>query len=301
MPRGIPNSGPKKTAAKRKTAKKAPARKKTPVTSLLLDGQLIASTAPVSEAERQAKLQAYGALKGAGVEIPAELAKEVEGWIAAEKQRQLEETRQQVSQAEIIEKENKAGPWYVRNNYNSPFSLRLERQDKKKRIDLKARGERGDMFPLQDGDLDDPILQTNLNTGLIEVIPAGEAKNILGKQTHNLQRTHVPIDILRNEKGEPYAPENIKLEAEFNSQGVVVAYEQPTQDDKLRAKSPMAGLTRAQGQVPQQVTQFIPGTNPAIVSSGFQQPDPTRVADDLARRRGTVPQLSVVVDPVRRT
>lgn len=310
MPTGTRKAGTTRKTTTKRTAKKAAPRKI--VTNTL---QPVALDL-LGEAQRQAKLQAYTSLKSAGVDIPAELASEVEEWIVAQQARQKAAQETQTQEQQRIDKENEEGPWWVRNAYNAPFSLRLERQDKKKRIELKARGQRGDMFPLQEGDLDDPTLQSNLNTKLIEIIPNGEAKNVLSKQTMNLQREHVPIAILRNEKGEPYKPESLKLEAEWNSQGVVVAYEDPnigSQHEHIKwggRNSAGGGLIRAQpGQPnpafvqpqPQQVAQFVPtGGNPAIISSGFSDSQ-TKIADDLARRRGTVPQLAVSVAPVQRS
>jgi hypothetical protein len=310
MPTGTRKSGTTaRKTAKRSTAKKpatrkaAPKAKAQPVALDLLD-----------EGQRNAKIQAYTALKGAGADVPAELATEVEEWILAQQARQAAAEETQAQEQKRIDKENADGPWWVRNAYPAPFSIRLERQEKKKRIELKARGHRGDLFPLQDGDLDDPNLQSNLNTGFIEIVPNGEAKNILSKQTQNLQRAHVPIAILRNEKGEPYNPGSLKLEAEFNSQGVVVAYEDPSigkqhENIKWGGGGQKTGLVRAQpgqpapqAQVPQQVAQFVPtGGNPAIISSGFSNDAQARISDDLARRRGTVPQLAVSIDPVQRT
>lgn len=313
MPTGTPKSGTTaRKTAKRTTAKRKPAARKKatpkpqlqPVALDLLD-----------EGQRQAKLQAYTALKSAGADVPAELGAEVEEWIAAQQARQAAAQETQAQEQKRIDKENADGPWWVRNAYPAPFSIRLERQEKKKRIELKPRGHRGDLFPLQEGDLEDPNLQSNLNTGFIEIVPNGEAKNILSKQTQNLQKAHVPIAILRNEKGEPYNPGSLKLEAEFNSQGVVVAYEDPSigsqhENIKWGGGGQKTGLVRAQpGQPapqaqpsPQQVATFVPtGGNPAIISSGFSNDAQARISDDLARRRGTVPQLAVSIDPVQRT
>jgi hypothetical protein len=310
MPKGTRKSGTTaRKTAKRSTAKKPATRKAASKVQQLQPVGLDL----IDEAQRNAKIQAYTALKSAGAVVPAELAAEVEEWILAQQARQAAAQETQAQEQKRIDKENADGPWWVRNAYPAPFSIRLERQEKKKRIELKARGHRGDLFPLQDGDLDDPNLQSNLNTGFIEIVPNGEAKNILSKQTQNLQRAHVPIAILRNEKGEPYNPGSLKLEAEFNSQGVVVAYEDPSigkqhENIKWGGGGQKTGLVRAQpGQpAPQiqssQVAQFVPtGGNPAIISSGFSNDAQARISDDLARRRGTVPQLAVSIDPVQRT
>lgn len=164
------------------------------------------------------------------------------------------------------------------------------------------------MFQLQEGDLEDASLVDSVERNIVEIIGDGEAKNILSKQTKNMGRTHSPLAMLRNERGEPYAPDAVKMEVEFNQQGVVVAQMNPNiQGDKAIAKDPLGGLVRP-GQ--ERVEQFFPtGGNPAIISSGFAQQGPNataKIADDIARRKaaeGLRPEqqlgLSVTVEPPR--
>lgn len=271
--------------------------------------------------QQMAKVQIYQQFKNADLEPPADLAAEVEDWIDAENQRREKEAVERRNREEVLAKEDADSPKWVRNLYPGPYSLRLERQqgEKKKRIELQPRGHRGDMHPLQDEDLNDPILLSNLSIGYIEIISEREAKEAIDKQTHNMQRAHVPLAILRNEHGKPYAPDSIKLEAEFNKQGVVVAYENPDvgkQHENVKwsgAGAGFGGLVRAQDGQPQAqevVSRFIPapgiGGNPHIISDGFSDEAKARIADDIARRKATNARpeqqlgLAVTVEPTRR-
>ena len=112
---------------------------------------------------------------------------------------------------------------FVRNNYHTDFSLRLDRHEGKRRIELKPRGQRGDFSPIQKADLSDPALIANVNIGVIEVITAGEAAEVATKQTTNQQKVHPALAVLRNELGEEYAQDAVKTEIPFEQQGVVVA------------------------------------------------------------------------------
>lgn len=112
---------------------------------------------------------------------------------------------------------------FIRNRYHTEVSLRFERHDGKRRIELKPRGQRGDFAPIQPADLNEPVLIDNVNIGLIELISAGEAAEIASKQTTNQQKVHPALAVLRNELGEEYGDDAIKLEIPFEQQGVVVA------------------------------------------------------------------------------
>lgn len=277
--------------------------------------ELAAQAEPTPE-QTQAKINAYATLKNAGLEVPKELQQEVEAIVAAAKKQEREYFAQQEKakseEQKEIEQGNKSGRYWVRSAYNAPFSLRLERQSEgKKRIELKPRGQRGDMFPLQPEDLNDAGLQTNVEIGLIEIIGDGDAKAIVTKQTQNLQRTHTPLALLRNEKGEEYTPDAFKVEAEFNSQGVVVGVvdqSMGSQQENMKwgtgQRANAGGIIRT-GQ--EQVSQFVPtGGNPAIISSGFPDKNTqAKVADDIARRKGgqgpsSAGILNVTVDPVQK-
>ncbi len=327
---------PRKTAAKPAAKKPVTRTRKVPTkntagetvseaTLTITDNDVPHQPMPLSPDEKQAQLDAYAALKRANLSVPKELADRVQNWIQEEESRRKVEEALFMKEQEQVAEINDTGPWYVLNNYGGTFSLRLERQDKKKRIELKPLGHRGDMHPLQEGDLGDPILQANLELGLVSLIPAGEAAKRSKNQVHNVRQPHTPLAILRNERGEQYAQGSVKVEAEFNSQGVTVAYLDPEVAQGRKAvpkQSPMGDLVRdrgagnpyAQTQVGpgpvQQVSHFVPtGGNPAIISSGFAGDQKhAKIADDIARRKGTegpsagLPEgITVSVDPVQRT
>lgn len=313
-----------RTTAKRTTARKTTTpRKKVALTPPA--EELKTPKVEVSEAQRQAMFEAYVAMQQAGLEIPDNL-QIVSVWLNEVQQAQETEQRQVAEQAAAeqvkIDEANKNGPWYVRNGYPAPFNLRLDRQTEKRRIELKPRGTPGDLHPLKDEDLRDPVLKQNLNLGLIEVIPAGEANRIIEKQTTNMgQRIHTPLNILRNELDQAYKQGDIKVAAEFNSQGVTVAQVDPRvntgqmHDRELRNTG---GLQRGQQRLPGEA--LPPGSQPeqatSIVRSGFvptggqpayiQHPG---IQADIARRAEGVKEstlhrgpgeLQVVVDPVQK-
>jgi hypothetical protein len=275
---------------------------------------------PLTEAQRQAKLEAYLALKSADIHIPAELA-DVEGWIADARAKADAEAKLHAEEAQKtaqrLTKVNETGPWYVRNGYTAPFGLRLQRQTDTRRIQLAPRGKPGDMHPLEEGDLKDPVLKRNLNLGVIEIIPAGEAEVVMQKQTTNIgHRVHTPLSILRSELNQPYQQGAVKVMAEFNQQGVTVAQIDPNiyqMNDKTLKQT--GGLTQVQqGQqsqpAPQQATSvvsaFVPtGGNPTSVQMGTVDAHSQNV-DALARRKDIqgplagLGDIQVTIDPVQK-
>lgn len=292
----------KKTATTRKTAPKAAAK---PVVETV--------TPELSEDQRLAKVQAYAALKAADLPIPAEIADDVEVWIAEEEARRAEDETSVRALQEAYDEENAKGPWYVRNLYPAPQSIRLDRQeDGKRRIELKPRGVPGDMHPLLDEDLNDPVLKQTLVHGLIEVIPAGEAKLIGDKQLTNVSnRVHTPLSILRNAKGEAYeSPNPVKVEVEYNRQGVVVATLDPRVNSGQLTDKEIGTASRLEN-TRATASGYVPtGGNPAIISDGFQAANDknaaARIADDIARRRGAggiesgIGNLTVTVAPTQK-
>jgi hypothetical protein len=290
---------------KRKPAAKPKPRKKVLFTPAVERG-------PVTEEERQNKLSAYVACKNAGITIPAEL-QVVEEWIVEEQARREVEEAEQAKYRQELDVENQKGPWFIRNGYRAPFSLRLDRQsDGKRRIELKPRGVPGDMHPLEDGDLNDPSLKRNVTLGSCEVIPAGEANRIMENQTHNAgPRIHTPTAILRNAKGEAYPEGAIKTEIEFNSRGVTVGVVDPEQvqgkySDTEVKRADLGGIKRVQQR--EVASQFIPtgGGEVSIQRPMSSEDAQLRIADDLARRKGLggvaagLGGLSVTVNPPQR-
>lgn len=181
--------------------------------------------------------------------------------------------------------------FYVRNQTNCDVGLRLERQSdrSKKRVDLKPRGQRGDLQKLQEGDLDDTTLLDNVYLNVVEIITAAEAKEVVSKQSTNQQQAvHPAMASLRNELGQAYEQDQIKVDAEFNSQGVTVAHLNPQgggagalPDLGKRGIDWTAARQGTQGQ-PNNVG---PGGNPAIISDGFARNDTAAQADAIARRK----------------
>lgn len=113
---------------------------------------------------------------------------------------------------------------FVRNATGYGYRNRLERQqDQKNALTLEPRGRRGDLAPLQPGDLEDPGLAADIAQGLLEVITEGEAKEILSKQTTNQQAVHPALASLRNEKGEEYPEDALKVVESYEDQGTTVA------------------------------------------------------------------------------
>jgi hypothetical protein len=293
----------KKTPAKAKNVKKTAPRKVVKATPAPeFASQKVLSD--VEEIQWHAKLEAYAALQSAKVPIPPDLASEVESKLQEIEAQKIAQQKAEQEEKEEILKANKTGPTWVRNCYRSEFSLRLERQEDKKRIELKPRGQRGDLFPLQPGDEFDQILVANLHTGLIELIPDGEAKIILSKQTNNLQRFHTPLAILTNEYGENKGEMKLNVAEEYNKQGVVVGIV-PPQDPRGGSNVPKGPLGIAR---PGEQLHFVPtGGHPHSVQVGPISPEAqAKMADTIARIKGNqgrpedVLGLSVTVDPVQK-
>jgi hypothetical protein len=252
-------------------------------------------------------LNTYSALKAAGLSIPTEVAEPVNAWLAQQKAIEIEVAVVEDAEAAAIAEEDAAGPKWVRNLYTSPFSLRLQRQSdtKTRRIELKPRGVRGDMFPLEPGDENDHVLRAN--EGRVEVIGDGTAKRVAAGQTHNIQKTNTTLALIRNENDEPI--KKLTVETEYNQQGVVVGYVDSSAQAKLekgefgKSRAVLGDLNRQ----PEQVLQFVPtGGNPAIVSQGpLTDNARAAVADKLARIKGRqgrpedVLGLTVSVEPTR--
>lgn len=91
-----------------------------------------------------------------------------------------------------------------------------------RRVELTPRGQRGDSAPLQEGEeIDDRFI---LNQGLLfEVITAEEASEVVGKQTTNQQARHPSFKSIRNELGEEYDDDEIKITKPFEQQSYAVA------------------------------------------------------------------------------
>lgn len=196
--------------------------------------------------------------------------------------------------------------FFARNLRNVDLGFRLTRQDdKKKRTNLKARGRRGDLVKLTSEDLTDQAMLDQVNAGLIEVITKNEAQNIVSKQsTNHKEAVHPAMAMLRNELGQEYAPGALRVEAEYNNQGITVATVEGVNEGASRQQINSGGIQRSTGEA--QV-----GGNPHIISDGFaeapsgQEADYSR--DQIARQNNIegpgagLGDITVTVDPVQKT
>lgn len=109
---------------------------------------------------------------------------------------------------------------YIRNLYGTPLGLRLSDGT---RIELRPRGQRGDLVPVsKDQEKDGRLL---LNIGVtVEVISEAEAIKVVEGQTTNQQAYHPALQILRSELGDEYAQQDVRVEADPQTQGDTVAY-----------------------------------------------------------------------------
>jgi hypothetical protein len=100
---------------------------------------------------------------------------------------------------------------FYRNLREVPVGFRLKESDR--RVDLAARGQRNDTAPISKDDLEDPIFLAN--EGLIfEVITQEEANLVVEKQNTNIQKQprHSALDTIRNERGEVYDDDAVRLD-----------------------------------------------------------------------------------------
>lgn len=317
MAEAKPKAATTRKPAVRKTTTKRASRKTATPTPAAQEPQVQDTPREFTDDERQGMLASYAALKGAGLPVPEEISKHVEKWVAAEEERRSVLAEQQEELQQQLAEEQANGPWWVRNGYIAPFTLRLERQTERVRLELKPRGMPGDMHRIEKEDLESMLLQRNVDIGVIEVLTDSEAKRILAGQTTNMHRrsVHVPTAMLRNSKGEAgtqnpdgsFSGMQVNAEVSWNEQGVTVATLDPDQiqgkySDTDVKRSALGGMNRTDenGEPVQQkrsmASQFIPtGGNPHIIESGplpqqanIPQLDTAKamIADDLARRRG---------------
>lgn len=197
--------------------------------------------------------------------------------------------------------------FYARNLRNADASIRLARHEgKKKRLEFKPRGQRGDIQPLQKEDLDDVQLLDNVGL-LIEIITAAEAKEIISKQVVNQQQqVHPAMAMLRNELGQPYEQTEVPV---AHDGSYTVAHLEPQGGEAGNIPSQGRGVDwnavhRGEAPVPERPRSL--GGNPAILSDGFARNDSKAAADALARKKGlegpgATGITQVTVEPVQRT
>lgn len=108
---------------------------------------------------------------------------------------------------------------YARNLQRVPLGIRL---DTGRRLELKPRGERGDLLLISKDEEQDPKLMGNVDLSVIEIISAAEAKTVTDKQlTNSRQAIHPAMAAMRNEMGDPYQSPPV-VETVFEEQGTVV-------------------------------------------------------------------------------
>lgn len=108
---------------------------------------------------------------------------------------------------------------FIRNLYGTPVGLRLSGGE---RIDLRPRGQRGDLAPISKEQEKDSKLMLNLGL-VVELVSEAEATQVVVAQNTNQQAYHPALQILRNEHGNEYSQQDIRVEADPQQQGEVVA------------------------------------------------------------------------------
>lgn len=202
---------------------------------------------------------------------------------------QIETAREEARKAEAKKQGISEGPeFYVRNLHYIDVGFRLESQEGqgKKRTDLKPRGQRGDLKKISNKDLNDASLLQQIQIGLVEIITEKEARDIISKQsTNDAQRPHPALASLRNELGQEYSEDAIKVEVPFEDQGVVVAHLTPQGGGA--GELPSQGKRGINWEQARQGIQQNAGTggNPAIISDGFARNDSAAAQDAIARRK----------------
>jgi hypothetical protein len=188
---------------------------------------------------------------------------------------------------------------FVRNLTGTAIGIRIERQEGKQRFNLKPRGHRGDLAPLQKDDINDAVLQQNVGLGVIEIITKAEADEVIHKQTTNQQAAHPALSTLRNELGEEYGADAVVVSKEFNEQGQVVAH--LSNGEVVIAKDGSGIQRRKPGEAPG-TPSYVQGAD------GNHQPadeSPEFLSDRRAREKREVQAHDILpnvsVDPVQKT
>lgn len=163
---------------------------------------------------------------------------------------------------------------YIRNRHYVDVRITLSEDNNERRIELKPRGQRGDLARVSK----DEQADTKLDWTLVERLSADDARGIMESQVTNQQAPHAALEALRNAHGQRYeAPPQVSLP--FEQQGQVVATTEATAaTGRLQQGERMV---RAPGAAPQQVP--VPGSvqNPVPVPPNIP---PEQVADWFARQ-----------------
>lgn len=147
---------------------------------------------------------------------------------------------------------------YIRNLYGSPASLTLQ---SKRRIELRPRGQRGDLSPVTKEELTDAKLVLNVGV-LVEIVSAPEALKILEAQTINQQSFHPAMNALRNHHGEEYDQTTVVIDESMADKGVTVA----TLEDGnvVIQRGPGGGIQREPSRKIGPLVANVPGSDPEM-------------------------------------
>lgn len=175
------------------------------------------------------------------------------------------------------------GPYFLRNLRLVPIRLRFGDKKDGRAVNLRPRGQRGDVSPpLQPGDEYDAAM-ADLGV-LFEILTADQVAQVFHGQTTNQQAVHPALAQLRTATGE--AVTSVKIEEEFNAQGFTVGtvVEQgPNNSNQQRSvvqRSPQIDLAVA----PERAQ--LPGTQDRPIASVSQSIDPEDQAAWVAEQGG---------------
>jgi hypothetical protein len=94
---------------------------------------------------------------------------------------------------------------FIRNLRNIQASVSLEPKNPSLRIELKPRGQRGDIIPLREAYLESPLFEANHNL-VFEIINEEQAREALAKQMVNAANepfVHPALEAMRDENDQP--------------------------------------------------------------------------------------------------
>lgn len=144
---------------------------------------------------------------------------------------------------------------FARNLYGSPLGLRLAGGD---RIELRPRGQRGDLAPITKDQQGDAKMLLNIGV-TVEVISEAEARKIIEAQNTNQQAFHPTAAILRDALGRPYENPEVRVEADPQAQGETVALLKDGQIVTQRVPGKGQQMVRNPSSVGPRIATGIPG------------------------------------------
>jgi hypothetical protein len=195
---------------------------------------------------------------------------------------------------------------HIRNLRNVHVSLHA----KGRRIDLAARGQRGDIAVLERGDKSDGQFMNDQGV-LFELISKADADAAVEKQATNMhQARHPALDIIRNSQGDPYEEGAVRIEEEAEAQGKVVA-ELDGEEQRGTRFEWGVGIRRA--AVPGSADRAAPDIPDSVApeeQAAYRlehAEEQARLADEVARNKAVegpaagLGGLKVTKEPIQRT